>query len=327
MCIGLRYSIVGMLAACLVCCNRDEAAPRKVPTRAPFTRESVLAEQRLRGASVALPPDAPARPLRSSENVVYRRVGDLSLALDVYAPIERGPHPALLVVHGGGWERGERFMERPLARHLAARGYVAVPVQYRLGEAGRFPAALHDLKAAVRWLREHADSYDVDAAHIAAIGGSAGGQLVALLGASNGEAALEGGFANVASKVQAVVCIDGLADFEGRALLDKERANPGAPTRFLGGPHDARANVWREASPLAHVRSDSAPTLFINSTAQSPILPGRAEMCARLKAQGVPCEIVVLDGAPHPFWLLEPWFSPALEHIDHFLRARFGKAP
>lgn len=293
-------------------------------TPAPFTRETVLAQHRDEYPALRAPADATAARLRQHEGLVYARPPSGALELDVYAPVEGGPYPAVLMVHGGGWERGDRAMERPLARHLAARGYVTATVSYRLGAPGRFPAALHDLKAAVRWLREHAPVYNVDATQLAAVGASAGGQLVALLGASNGAAALEGASSGVSSSVQAIVVIDGLADFTGVALLEKERANPGAPTRFLGGPYAERADVWRDASALTHVSPESAPTLFINSTAKTPILPGREEMCGNLRAHGVPCSVVVMQGTPHPFWLVEPWFTPTLEHVDRFLREQFG---
>ncbi len=257
----------------------------------------------------------------AAENLVYASPGGTPLALDLYRPAAAGPHPAVLVVHGGGWDAGDRTMERPFAKRLAAEGFVAVPVSYRLGEAGRFPAALHDLQSAVRWLRTHAAEHGIDPARIGVVGGSAGGHLAALLGASNGVAALEGDAAKEApsSAVQAVVDIDGLADFTARALVAQQDAQPSAPSRFLGGSFAERGATWRAASPITHVGPASAPTLFLNSTAPSPLLPGREEMARKLRSLGIGAEVAVVRDTPHTFWLLDPWFTGVVTTTAAFL--------
>jgi acetyl esterase/lipase len=291
----------------------------------PFSRERVVSELREKFPQVALPSDELPGGVIAHENLTYAYAGR-PLSLDLYQPATPGPHPALLIVHGGGWQSGDRTMERPMAKRLSAMGYVAATVTYRLGPEGRFPNALFDVKAAVRFLRGSAARYGVDAAHIGAVGASAGGQLVALLGATNGIARFEGnadggapGFEDVSSSVQAVVDIDGLADFTGAELLAKEAKDPGGPTRFLGGPFDARRIVWTEASAITHVGPASAPTLFINSTAPTPILPGRGEMSEKLRTLGIDSAVVVIPDTPHPFWLVHPWFEPTLLEIHRFL--------
>lgn len=295
---------------------------------ADFTRESALAGLRATYPAATLPADDLPSGLLAEENLVYAEASGQSLALDLYRPAAGGPHPAVLVVHGGGWDSGERTMERPLAKRLAAQGFVAAPVSYRLGEAGRFPAALHDLKAAVRWLRAHAAEHGIDPARIAVLGGSAGGQLAALLGASNGVAALEGevGARGEPSTVQAVVDIDGLADFTAPALVAQQLAKPSAPTRFLGGSFAERGEVWRAASPLTHVGPASAPILFLNSIAPSPLLPGREQMAGQLRALGLAAELVVVPDTPHPFWLFQPWFEPVVTTVAGFLQRQLPAA-
>jgi pectinesterase len=260
----------------------------------------------------------------------YARRDGRDLLLDLFIPTGAGPFAGVIVVHGGAWKSGDRAMERPLARQLAARGFVTATVGYRLGPDGRFPNALFDLKAAVRWLRSNAGAYRLSAARIGAVGVSAGGQLVALAGATNGDPAYEdaptpaaAGSEGVSSDLAAVVDIDGLADFTGADLLAKEDRRAGAPTQFLGGGFAARAETWRAASALLHVGPKSAPTLFINSAGPSPIpspiLPGRTEMCDRLRALGIDSEIVVFPGTPHPFWLVNPWFTPTVDAAARFL--------
>ena len=323
------------LAACLawapVSVRAGETA-REAPAggaaAAPFTRGTVLAEVVARHPGATLPPDALPPGVSAAEDLVFARAGDAALALDLYRPEAGGPFPAVLIVHGGGWEAGDRRMERPLAQRLAALGYVAAPVDYRLGAAGRYPAALDDLKSAVRWLRAHAGDWRIDPARIAAVGGSSGGQLVALLGATNGMPAFEGavGERGASSAVQAVVDIDGLADFTEPAFVAAQAAHPSAPTRFLGGTCRERSAVWREASALTHVGPASAPTLFLNSTAPTPVLPGRPEMRDRLHALGIDAEIIVFPDTPHPFWLVQPWFERVVAEIDRFLRRELPRA-
>jgi acetyl esterase/lipase len=329
---------LGALLALGTLCGCRGAKPAPVQPAAQFTRESVLERLRASYPFTRLPPDDLPAGVRAQEDLVYARVPaetgasdpTTDLALDLYLPAGAGPHPAVIVVHGGGWERGDRRAERPFAKRLAGLGYVAAPVSYRLGPAGRFPNALFDLEGAVRWLRANAARYDIDPSHIGAVGGSAGGHLVALLGATAGVAALRpGGSREVdgAVDVQAVVDIDGLADFTGPSLVAKEDRTPGAPTRFLGGSFAHQAATWRLASPLTHVSARSAPTLFINSSATSgapradaPILPGRLEMRNRLRSVGVDAEIVIFPDTPHPFWLVNPWFEGVLSQTDIFLR-------
>lgn len=209
-----------------------------------------------------------------------------------------------------------------MAKRLAGAGFIAVPVSYRLGPAGKFPNALHDLKAAVRWLRAHAAEHAIDPEAIGAVGGSAGGELAAMLGATNDIVRFEGDgpHREVGSAVQAVVAIDGLADFTGPALLEQPKAAPGEPTRFIGVSFEEDPEAWREASPLTHVGLRSAPVLFINGTAASPVLPGCEEMSRRLTMMGIESQILTMEHAPRAFWLVEPWFTPTFEETTRFLR-------
>jgi pectinesterase len=330
-----RHRIMGVIAALgwltAMGCRRNP------PPATPFSRASVIGQLASSYAGVSLPSDETPPNVLAYEELVYAHTPAGDLALDLYLPSlpepptgsAISPAPVAIVVHGGGWERGDRRMERPFAKQLAARGIAAATVSYRLGDAGRFPNALFDLESAVRWLRANAGRFLIDAARIGAVGGSAGGQLVALLGVSPGVPALtagsgEGG-GQLKADVQAVVDIDGLADFTGAALLAKEAENPGAPTRFLGGSFAAHPDVWRLASPITHAGPHSAPTLFIDSAATSgpprqgvPILPGRAEMRDRLRAAGVASDLIVIPQTPHPFWLVNPWFDLVVDKTAAF---------
>ncbi|WP_184718560.1 alpha/beta hydrolase [Caulobacter sp.] len=315
---GLSLSL--LLLATAGAASAQSSAP------APFTVERVLGEMRTAGIAVSVPADPPAGAIKASEDVEYLRRGAEVLRLDIYRPSAAGPRPAVLILHGGGWESGTRQMERGLAKALAARGFIAIPVSYRLGASGRFPGAVHDVKAAVRWVRANAKRFDIDPDFIAIAGGSAGGHLAALVGASNGVASLEDGaaFDAKASAVQAMVDIDGAASFPDAALIAQEQKRQGATSRFLGGNYVQRRETWFAASPLTYVSPASAPSLFFATNGKSPILPGRVEMAARLQALGLAAEVQDLPaGTPHPFWLLEPWFTPLVGEIATFLDARY----
>ncbi|MBE2214214.1 MAG: alpha/beta hydrolase [Opitutaceae bacterium] len=312
----MRSSACFLLGLSLILALPLAAAPK------PFTRELAVEQAREVDAAAELPPDQLPDGMTAREDVPYAIMGGVELRLDLYRPSGDGPFPAVLIIHGGGWDTGERAMERPLAKRLAASGFVTVPVSYRLGPAGRFPLALHDLKAAVRWLRAHASELAIDPEAIGAVGGSAGGELAAMLGATNEIDRFEGDgpHREVSSAVQAVVNIDGLVDFTGPELLAQQRATPSAPTRFIGVSCDDDLEAWREASPLTHLGLRSAPTLFVNSTGPAPILPGREEMSRRLTMMGIESQILTMENSPHVFWLVEPWFTPTADETARFLR-------
>lgn len=267
--------------------------------------------------SDALPPG-----ISATENVEYVTREGESLRLDVYRRPGHTVLPAVLIVHGGGWIAGDRTMERPFAKQLAVRGYVTAPVSYRLGRAGRFPAPVYDLKAAVRWLRTHASEYAIDPERIAIVGGSAGGTLAAMIGVTNGQRDTDAPDAPVSpsSDVQAVVDIDGTVTFLDNRLIEQSETEPSPYWEYVHGPYNANRAIWVAASPINYVSRQSAPTLFIKSAALRPILAGREEMAARLRVLGVRVEEIQIPDTPHPFWLVHPWFERVVDETDRFLR-------
>ena len=200
-------------------------------------------------------------------DLVYAEYGSRRMKLDVYLPPKANPssrRPGVLVVRGGGWRTGDKEFFGFIAGQLARDGFVAVSVEYRTLEEAKFPAAVYDVKAAVRWLRGNAAMYGVDPNAIGAIGGSAGAHLVALLGTSAGVKDLEGngGNAGISSQVQAVVAMACVCVLEARDVA----ASPGV-LEFLGSAANAKA-----ASPAAHVTSRSAPLLLLHSPTD-PVVP------------------------------------------------------
>ena len=157
-------------------------------------------------------------------DVEYSNVG-ARVAMDIVRPKAASPEkrPAVLLVHGGGFRRGNRQSYLPVAIRLAQRGYVAATASYRLAPRHQFPAAVEDVKAAVRFLRANADKYGIDPDHIGAMGGSAGGHLVLFLGLTPNVAEFEGTGPNreFSSRVQCVVNYYGPNRFH--AVVCKER--------------------------------------------------------------------------------------------------------
>ena len=151
--------------------------------------------------------------LNVCENIVYNRLGERGLLLDLYTPKTTPKHllPVVIFVHGGGWLDGSHRSNRPVAMSLAERGFAGIAVEYRLGREALFPAAVWDVKAAVRWVRKNAAKYHLDSSFITVAGGSAGGNIAGLVGVTNGDPRFEGDgeHRDFSSDVNGVISLDG----------------------------------------------------------------------------------------------------------------------
>jgi acetyl esterase/lipase len=169
-------------------------------------------------------------------NIVYSNVGG-KMEMDIVRPRQASaePRPAIVLVHGGGFRAGNRQSYLPVAIRLAERGYVAATVSYRLAPRNQFPAPVHDVKAAVRFLRANAAKYGIDSEHIGAMGGSAGGHLVLFLGLTGGVEEFEGSGPNreFSSRVSCVVDYYGPTDFTQSYSKSVDAA--AVLPQFLGG--------------------------------------------------------------------------------------------
>lgn len=259
-------------------------------------------------------------------NLTYIEREGRALQLDLYLPSrgEQAKVPVVVLVHGGGWASGSRDNQAPLAIRLAGRGYAAATVTYRLSGEAKYPAAIHDVKAAVRYVRMHAARHGIDPDRIAVAGASAGGQIASLTGVTNGVDRFDPQGGAVSSAVQAIINIDGLSDFTTpEALKNENDPSRVTPAGFwLGGRYADRTAVWREASPITHAGKDTPPILFIGS-GQARFAAGREEMIARLKPHGVATRVVMFPETPHSFWLFDPWLDPTVSAIADFLDERF----
>jgi acetyl esterase/lipase len=263
---------------------------------------------------VAVTCGVPAAPAQKSKlnipesvvfeaDVEYANPDGQHLQLDLARPREgAGPFPAVVCIHGGGFRAGSRQGYDGLCLKLAEQGYVAVTVSYRLAPTYPFPAAIHDVKAAVRWLRANAAKYHLDPDRIGATGGSAGGHLAQFLGVTADVKQFEGagGNAGQPSRVACVVNYYGPSDFTrsyGKSV-DAAQVLP----LFLGGDLDKERHKHIVASPLYWVTPGAAPTLCIHGTEDKYVAHEQAVwLIDRLKAADVVAELLTLEGAGHGF--------------------------
>jgi len=233
--------------------------------------------------------------------------------LDLYLPVGEGPFPVVVNIHGGGFRFGDkRMVPDGVSRALLEAGFAVASVDYRLSGEACFPAAVQDVKAAVRFLRAQADGYRLDAGRIAAFGQSAGGNLAAMLGTSGGEAQFDDpalGHTGVTSRVQAVVDWFGPTDFLQMAEQAKAQGIRGGQkyeeadsfeSRYLGAPIREVPDRTRQANPVAYVDRDDPPFL-IQHGADDPLVPvAQSQLLAEaLEAAGCRVQFVCLPGAGH----------------------------
>jgi acetyl esterase/lipase len=256
------------------------------------------------GVVSAQQPPAPAIP----DNVIYEpsvayASADPQQVMDIVRP--RGgaqTHPAVLFVHGGGFRAGSRKGYLSQCIRLAQHGYVTATADYRLAPAAPYPAAVHDVKAAVRYLRANAGKLTIDPTRIGATGGSAGGHLVLMLGLTGGMPQFEGDGPNrdQSSRVACVVDMYGPSDFTksyGKSV-DAAEVLP----LFLGGDLEHARLKHIQASPLNWVTPDAAPTLAIQGTKDRYVNYEQSVwLIDRMLSVGVEAELETIDGADHGF--------------------------
>ena len=252
------------------------------------------------------------------------------LRLDLYEPPGApGSHPLVVFIHGGGWMSGHTrhsgaFEDWPgVLASLAAKGYVVASVEYRLSGEAAFPAAIQDIKAALRWLRARAPQYGIDRQRALVWGGSAGGQLAALAATSCGVAALRpaappptpGGRTVPRPEDSESDCVQGLITWYGIFDFATIAAQSGpdgpqrlgsaetAPSRYLGcALSSCSPAILAAASAASYVDSNDPPALLIHGTVDHtvPVQQSR-DFYALLRSKGVSAELVEIPGVDHSF--------------------------
>ena len=250
------------------------------------------------------------------------RYPEHTVELYVYVPDAEGTWPCILDIHGGGWKARQIESDKPMMERLAQRGFVTALVSYRLSTEAKYPAALHDCKAALRCLRAHAKELKLDPDRIGCMGGSAGGHLSGLTGMTSGLAGFEGEgpFKGYSSAVKACIVMAATQDL---MAANAEKTNEGA-VLFFGGSAQENPDIYRAASPITHVRTGVPPTIFIEGE-KDTLKIGRAEMMEKLKALGVETAVHTLKDAPHPFWMSDPWCAETVAIAAIFFKKHLGE--
>jgi acetyl esterase/lipase len=237
-------------------------------------------------------------------DIRYAQVGDLALNLDLHLPRQKARSPLIVWVHGGAWRSGSK-KDMPLAK-LIEEGYAVASVDYRLSPQAKFPAQIHDLKAAVRFLRGHGDEWRLPTKKILIAGDSAGGHLAALVGVSNGHGELEGDVGNdraQSSEVQGIISFYGGANL---TTILKQSTPHGLSVRvpaldlLLGGQPDDMPVLARLASPVFHVDRRDPPLLLLHGD-QDPQMPVNQalELSGAYQKVKAPVKLEIVHGAGH----------------------------
>ncbi|MBD0830838.1 alpha/beta hydrolase [Aestuariibaculum sediminum] len=259
--------------------------------------------------------------IKYHEDLIYKKTNTSNLKLDIYTPKfddKKDSYPAVLLIHGGGWLVGHKENQRIMGQHLALHGYVGVPIAYRLGFEATYPAAVNDIKDAIIWIKKHAKKYNINPEKIAVLGASAGAQLATLVGVTP-NSTLYSTHHKISNEVQAIVNIDGIVSFiHPEAAAESKPGKTSMAGIWLDGEKDENFKIWKEASPLEYVCSNTPPTLFINSS-YARFHAGRDDMISILNQHMIYNKTHTLEGSPHSFWLAHPWFETTLNYTVNFL--------
>jgi acetyl esterase/lipase len=250
-----------------------------------------------------------------SEKVVYHKVGDLELTIDLYLPDEdAADRPAVVWIHGGAWRGGTPTQFQPQSQSLASQGLVCASVRYRLSGEAKFPACLNDVKCAVRFLRSNADKYGIDPDRIAVGGGSAGGHLAAMVGTTPGKFEGDGPNPDVSSRANLLILFNPALDL---VAMGKHPAVQG-----LLGTESPSEKQLAEASPIRQVSKDVPPTLILHGD-QDRTVPYEQAVAFRdaLAKKGVKAELFTAQGKSHGWFNRGEDLRITLDRVVEFLKA------
>jgi acetyl esterase/lipase len=262
-----------------------------------------------------------AQQTETRAGVVYATHDGVSLAGDLYLPAGAGPFPALVAVHGGGWQAGVRSAFQYWGPWLAERGYVLFAISYRLAKKGQktFPQAVHDVLAAVQFVRGNAGQFKVDPERIGLFGASAGAHLASLAALGGNAAVFKGAYpqdahASVSTKVKALVGVYGVydvAEMWQRYQLQSPRENN--IENFMGAAPMDDPRLYFEASSINYATfANNQIGVFLVVGTEDDLVDRRAQtdvFLMKLKQANFFVRTCIVQGAPH-YWLNDPIEEP-----------------
>ena len=256
----------------------------------------------------SVPYTAGGAALLTDEDVVYSPAGG-GQGLDIVRPAEGGPHPLVVLVHGGAWGGGDKADFRWEAEVLAGLGFATAAVNYRLsdGSDNTFPAGPRDLRCAVRWLRVHAADFAIDGTRVALVGHSAGAHLAALTGAAwedpwfDADCPVVGG----GGRVSAVIAVSGPFDLRPEAFGGHAEGEWHVEG-LLGGSAASLPQLAAAASPVSYADDQDPATLLLHGTDDATVPVGESRRyAAALSSANVVHTLIEVPGAAHNLSLLE----------------------
>jgi acetyl esterase/lipase len=245
-------------------------------------------------------------------DLAYCMTGASLQKMDMYFPDSGGPWPVSAYVHGGSWMHGDKSEAIMFADQMTSQGYLLVSINYRLYPEGKFPNMIEDVKCAIRFLRAHAGAYNLDPNRIAAMGPSAGGHLVSLLGTSDGSAGWDmGEYLDQSSRVQAVIAM--------APVTDLTRNFPNADIEAMRGVGFGEDNILA-ASPITHVTVDDPPFLLIHGDRDEVVPFEQTQlMYDRLVQTNVPAQLVIVKNAGHSLTAPDGSATPTFDEINQII--------
>ena len=291
-------------------------------------RKRTDARQRFRktatafAAALLLAPAATAQDIPVQRDIVYGNVDGMTLGLDLYMPPGVEAPPLVVFVHGGARRAGTKD-RAPMV--FPENGFAMASLDFRQSGDARFPAMVHDIKGAIRFLRSHADDYGYNAEKIAITGQSSGGHLAALVGVTNGHPELEGnvgGHEGVSSDIQAIISYFGASDLT--TILDQStpfgmNMRPPALEQLLGALPEDAPEIARLASPVYHVDANDPPLLLFHGDRdpQMPINQAH-QLEGEYEALGLDVDFDTVHGSAHggPGFFDALHLPPAIEFLQ-----------
>jgi acetyl esterase/lipase len=265
-----------------------------------------------------IPPNVTVYP-----DLAYANNGSPSQKLDLYVPKEGRNLPLIIYVHGGAFLMGDKRKWIRYQFGYLNQGYAMASINYRLSEEATFPAQIEDCKAAVRWLRAHAETYRLDPNHFAAFGASAGGHLAAMLGTTGKIRDFDvGDNLTFSSRVEATADFFGPTDLTRLSPASMETGS--AESQFIGCTIKDNLEKARRASPISYVTGDCPPFLIVHGDADPRVPYAQSVLLAgALKESGVPATLYLVKGAGHGGFhdpqvplLTSAFFSKYLKPVD-----------
>lgn len=258
--------------------------------------------------------------VRVDKGIEYARYGDRTLKLDLYRPVNADPTlPVIVLVAGGGYDSVSTEATLVEGVAMATRGLAALAIEYRGPAELKFPATVHDVKAAVRWAKANAQVYGFNPQAVGVMGGSFGGQLATYVAVTPNIDELEGlgGHENYSSEVYAAVGFSSLTE-----LTELPRNTKGIVKDYLGGWDVFHRRKWRFASSITHVSPDSPPLMLVAAEKDRGVPASQSINMARAYEKvGAEVELEILPDAIHPFWSFHPWHDKVMDAAaDFFLR-------